>query len=235
MPPVFVLLHSPAVGPATWLPVAEQLISAGYQARVPSFLRAVEGAPPFWPDIVAAAREDLSHVPVDAPVVLVAHSNAGLFLPLIVDRTPHVVTAPIFVDAALPALGGATPAAPAEFLDFLRPMAVDGRLPRWTDWWDEADLVPLFPDARTRRIVTDEQPNLPMSYFEARIPVPDGWDDHRCAYLLFSPAYDALAAEARQRGYSVAHLSGGHLHQLVDPAGTARQLIEFARGSSSGG
>ncbi|MGC0345301.1 hypothetical protein [Streptomyces sp. SAI-218] len=138
------------------------------------------------------------------------------------------MTASVFVDAALPARSGPTPVARPELLDFLRPMAVDGRLPRWTDWWDEADVAPMFTDPRTRQTVVEEQPTLPLSYYEQHIPVPDGWDDHPCGYLLFGPPYDDLADEARRRGWRVAHLPGAHLHQTVDPAGTVRHLVELA-------
>ena len=31
----------------------------------------------------------------------------------------------------------------------------------------------------------DEQPRLPISFFEQRIPVPAGWDDRPCAFLMF--------------------------------------------------
>ncbi|MFE7212684.1 hypothetical protein ACFY0A_27630 [Streptomyces sp. NPDC001698] len=97
-------------------------------------------------------------------------------------------------------------------------MAVNGRLPRWTDWWDEADVAPMFSDPGMRRTVVEEQ----------HIPVPDGWDDHTWSYLLFGPPHDDFAAEARQRGWRVAQLPGSHLHQIVDPAGTARHLLELA-------
>ena len=111
MKPVFVLVHSPSVGPSTWLPVADRLVSAGYQARVPSVLDVCEGAPPYWPRIVDAVHDDLNQVPTDAPLVLVAHSNAGLFLPAIRSGLARPVIGSIFVDAALPARRGSTPAA----------------------------------------------------------------------------------------------------------------------------
>ncbi|MCX4728580.1 alpha/beta hydrolase [Streptomyces sp. NBC_01020] len=228
MKPVFVLVHSPSVGPSTWHPVAGHLTSAGYRVRVPSLLRIGVGAPPFWPRIVHAVQDDLRQVSVGRPVVLVAHSNAGLFLPAIREGLGHRVAGSIFVDAVLPARTGSTPVATPELLDFLRPMAVNGRLPRWTDWWDEADVAPMFSDPTVRRTVTEEQPTLPLSYYEQSIPVTDGWDDHPCSYVLFGPAYDDAAAEARERGWRVAHLPGAHLHQTIDPAGTARLLAELA-------
>lgn len=228
MQPIFVLVHSPSVGPTTWRPVAEYLTATGFQVRVPSLLRIGTGAPPFWPRIVRAVRDDLRQVSADSPVTLVAHSNAGLFLPAIRSGLDHPVTGSIFVDAALPALNGPTPVVPPELLELLRSMAVNSRLPRWTDWWDEADVAPMFSDPEMRQTVIEEQPTLPLSFYEQRIPVPDGWDDHPCSYLLFSPPYDDLAAEARERGWRVAHLPGAHLHQIIDPAGTARHLVELS-------
>ncbi|WP_432176652.1 alpha/beta hydrolase [Streptomyces sp. Tue6028] len=215
------------MGPSTWQPVADRLRAAGHQVCVPSLLDVGAGAPPFWPWVVEAVRDDLRQVPVDSPVTLVAHSNAGLFLPVMRSGLDHPVTGSVFVDAALPALTGPTPVAPPELLEFLRPLAVNGRLPRWTDWWDEADVAPMFTDPTVRQTVVEEQPTLPLSYYEQRIPVPGGWDDHPCSYLLFGPPYDDVAADARERGWRVAHLPGAHLHQIVDPAGTARQLVEL--------
>ncbi|MDR3082459.1 MAG: alpha/beta hydrolase, partial [Streptomyces sp.] len=170
MQPIFVLVHSPSVGPSTWRPVAEHLTAAGHQVRVPSLLHVGADAPPFWPRVVGAVRDDLRQVPVDSPVTLVAHSNAGLFLPSIRSGLDHPVTCSIFVDAALPARIGPTPVASPELLEFLRPMAVNGRLPRWTDWWDEADVAPMFSDPRVRQTVIEEQPTLPLSYYEQHIP-----------------------------------------------------------------
>jgi hypothetical protein len=231
MQPIFVLVHSPSVGPSTWRPVADHLTASGYEVRVPSLLTVGRGAPPFWPAVVRAVRDDLARVPDGRPVVLVGHSNAGLFLPLVRAGLDHPVAGSVFVDAALPARAGSTPVVPPEVLDFLRPMAVDGVLPRWTDWWDETDVAPMFPDPVLRRTVEAEQPALPLSYYEQHVPVPDGWDDHPCAYLLFGPPYGDLAAEAGDRGWRVAHLPGAHLHQTVDPAGVARHLVEFAGGA----
>ncbi|PWI42988.1 alpha/beta hydrolase [Streptomyces sp. ICBB 8177] len=229
MNPTFVLVHSPSVGPSTWRPVADHLTSMGHQVRIPSLLSIGDGStPPFWPRVVSAVRDDLAEVPADTPLALVVHSNAGLFLPAIRSGIAHPVLASVLVDAALPARTGATPVASGELLEFLRPMAVDGRLPRWTDWWDEVDVAPMFDDPVTRETVTTEQPRLPLSYYEQLVPVPDGWEDHPCSYLLFGPPYDEYAAEARERGWRVAHLPGEHLHQIVDPAGTARHIVELA-------
>ncbi|WP_037915758.1 hypothetical protein [Actinacidiphila yeochonensis] len=226
--PLFVLVHSPSVGPSTWLPVADRLITTGHEVRVPSLLDVGAAEPPFWPEVVAAVRDGLVAVPEDQPLALVAHSNAGLFLPAIADGLPNPVAASVFVDAALPARTGSTPMAPPELLDFLDPLAVDGMLPRWTDWWDEEDVAPMFADPLTRAAIVEEQPRLPLSYYEQHLPVPAGWDDHPCSYLLFGPPYDDAAEEAAARGWLVASSPGAHLHQTVDPAGTAAHIVALA-------
>jgi pimeloyl-ACP methyl ester carboxylesterase len=225
----FALIHSPSVGPRTWLPVARRLTEPGREATVPSLLHVTDQGPPYWPRVVDAVRAGLGTAEQGQGLVLVAHSNAGLFIPVIAAALPSQVLGCIFVDAALPPASGAVPVVPPELLAVLRDKASGGPLPRWTDWWDEAEVAALFPDQATRQMVTEEEPTLPLAYYEASVPVPAGWDAQQpCAYLLFGPPYDELASEARGRGWIVEQLPGRHLHQLVDPDGVARSLLAIA-------
>jgi hypothetical protein len=221
----FVLIHSPSVGPRTWQPVAHRLTELGWEAIVPSLLHVTDQGPPYWPRVVDAVRAGLGTAEQGQGLVLAAHSNAGLFIPVITAALPGQVLGSIFVDAAVPPASGAALVAPPELLALLRDKASDGLLPRWTDWWEEEEVAPLFPDQAIRPAVTEEQPRLPLPYYEASVPVPAGWDAQPCAYLLFGPPYDELASEARGRGWIVAQLPGRHLHQLVDPDGVARSLL----------
>jgi hypothetical protein len=240
--PLFLLIHSPSVGPSTWTPVAQRLREAGCAVAVPSLLAVGEGDPPFWPRVVAAVAEGLARTAdglagTDSgqQLVLVGHSNAGVFMPVIAHNLAGRVACSIFADATVPASRGLTPVAEEEFLPFLRGLAgPDGRLPRWTDWWDEDDVAPLFPDPQSRQVITDEQPRLPLAYYLEQVPVPAGWDDHRCAYLQFSEPYQDQAARARQRGWPVQLVPGGHLHQIVDPDRVARALLGLAAAAGSG-
>jgi hypothetical protein len=226
----FVLVHSPAVGPATWQPVAQRLRARGHQAIVPSLLSVSDGEPPYWPRVVAAVRASLAEVDASQPVTLVAHSNAGVFVPVLADGLDQPVECCIFADATVPAASGSTPVAEEEFAAVLRGLAgPDGILPRWSDWWGDADLSSLFPDQRTRDMVTAEQPRLPLRYFEQSVPAPAGWDDRRCGFVLFSAGYEHEADQARERGWPVRTVSGEHLHQVVDPGGVGRALAELAR------
>ena len=52
-------------------------------------------------------------------------------------------------------------------------------------------------------------PRLPLSYFEAVVPLPDDWSSRRpCAYLLLSAPYEQSAAEARVRDWRVIEIHG---------------------------
>ena len=232
--PLFVLVHSPTVGPSTWSPVAGQLVASGCDAAVPSLLPVGEGGPPFWPRVVAAVTAGLAGTDPGQPVVLVAHSNAGVFIPVIGRGLARPVACSIFADATVPAASGHTPIADDQFLPFLRGLAgPDGRLPRWTDWWDEQDVAPLFPSPQAREVITGEQPRLPLAYYQEQVPAPAGWDDHPCGYLQFSSGYQDQAQQARQRGWPVRSVPGEHLHQVVDPHGVARALLDLVASARS--
>ncbi|ETK36027.1 hypothetical protein [Microbispora sp. ATCC PTA-5024] len=222
----FLLVHSPSVGPTTWRPVAEALRARGHTAVVPPLTDVAAGPPPYWPRVV-------DEVAAGAPrgqLAVVAHSNAGLFVPLVVHALAGQIAACLFVDAALPPRReGTVTAAEPEFLPFLRSLADEsGVLPRWTSWWPEEDVAALLPDPRVREVVVAEQPRLPLSYYLEPIPVPARWDHVRSGYLWFAEAYAAQAKEAEERGWPVSRIPGEHLHQLVAPEAVADWLLATA-------
>ena len=114
-------------------------------------------------DVVVKAREDdgraascvaragLGTAEQGQGVVLVAHSNAGLLLSVITAALPDQVLGCVFVDAAIPPAAGAAPVAPPELLALLGDKASGGRLPRWTDWWDEEEVGRCFRIRRPAR------------------------------------------------------------------------------------
>ena len=123
------LLPSPLLGPAVWQPVAAELVAGGWDVIVP---------PAYGP--VATPQDVLAHllnsIPATTPVVLVPHSNAGLYAAAL--AAARDVRGLVFVDAGLPEDDGSTPTAPAELRDFLGDLVgADGRLPPWTRWWAE--------------------------------------------------------------------------------------------------
>jgi hypothetical protein len=198
------LVPSPLLGPAAWVPVAEIL-----------------GAPVVEVGAVAEAAAGLTDV------VLVVHSNAGLYAPTLAEQVGARAT--VYVDAALPDEGRDAALAPPAFLDFLSGLADDdGLLPPWTQWWDEDDLRGLFPDDATRAAVEAQQPRLPLSYFTSRVPVPAGWADRPSAYLAFGDTYADEIAFAHAHGWPEVGLPGRHLHQLVAPAEVAAAITHLA-------
>lgn len=108
--------------------------ASGIRVIVPTLVGVADASPPFWWPVVRAVRDAIELIPQGLPIVLVAHSNAGLFVPVIVDASPRRVAGCLFVGAALPSPAGPTPVAPTELLDFLRPKVANGRLPQWTEW-----------------------------------------------------------------------------------------------------
>ncbi|BCJ50054.1 hypothetical protein Asp14428_15290 [Actinoplanes sp. NBRC 14428] len=72
-----------------------------------------------------------------------------------------------------------------------------------------------------RTVDVIDTPTGPVNLLPAGDPRAGRVDDRPCGFLLFGPPYDRTAAEARDRGWAVEHLPGGHLHQLVDPGSVA--------------
>jgi hypothetical protein len=210
------LLPSALLGPAVWRPVAQILASKGWVvAEVPRVASA-----PRTPG--AQLTRYLDALPVDQPLVVVPHSNAGLFVPAI--TAERQVEAMVFVDAGIPPANGPYELAPGEFSAFLEGLADgDGMLPVWSSWWGE-DISALFPDAETQAQVEEEQRCLPLSYFAASLTASTGWDERPAAYLAFGDTYDADRAEAGTRGWLVTTIAGDHLHMLVDPDQVATEL-----------
>ena len=203
------LLASPLLGPAVWARVAAELRARGWEVVQPA------AYPP-----VTDPSEVLAHLvrelPGDLPLVLVPHSNAGLYAGALAAALP--VAAVVFADAGLPAEASTTPSAPHEFRDFLATLAgADGFLPPWTHWWPVEETAALFPDESARAAVEREQQRLPLSYFDGAVPSPAGWEKLPAAYLAFGDAYAAERAAATARGWPARTLAGGHLLPLAEP------------------
>ncbi|TRW44347.1 alpha/beta hydrolase [Georgenia yuyongxinii] len=183
--------------------------------------------PPYWPAAVDAAVDAVGRG--EGAVVLVPHSNAGLLAPAVADRVARLGHAVgyVFVDAALPGPGPDASLAPPDLLTMLEGTAEGGLLPRWTDWWDPADVAALLPAEQLSRITAD-QPRLPLDYFRRRVPMPPGWADRPGAYLRFSAAYEEEATRADALGWPVRHLPGGHLHAVADPDAVARAVLDLS-------
>ncbi|MFL5734893.1 MAG: alpha/beta hydrolase [Chloroflexia bacterium] len=218
----FVLVHSPLVGPYTWAPVVVELRKRGFGAIAPALPDSRELSSPYWRGHAGAVVEALREVPGDEPLVLAAHSGAGMLLPAVWAMSGRPVAAYIFVDAGIPRDGMSR-------LDFFgveeaaefRAAAEDGLLPTWS----EEDLREMIPDTETRRRFVGELRPLPLAVYEEPIPVFNGWPDAPSGYLQFSRTYDAPASEAREAGWAYRQLVGGHFHMLAEPSAVADALV----------
>jgi pimeloyl-ACP methyl ester carboxylesterase len=219
MGPSLILIHSPFLGPMTWQSTARALEAKERRAHVPSLLAVARCAPPYWP----AGVDSIIRSAADEPVILLPHSNAGLYVPAVVEALGEQVRGVVFIDAALPGGGHHTTS------EFLRRLAtVDGLLPQWTSWWDEADVDALFPDAHVRAEVEAEQPRIPLAYYDHLPPAPHDWNAPLVGYIWFGRPYDKGAAQAAMLGWPTVHLPGGHLHMLNDPDAVAAAVLEMA-------
>src|SRR5206468_7481143 len=134
-------------------------------------------------------------------VVLTGHSGAGPLLPTIGATLPRSPAHYVFLDASLPPLGGESTLVPERFLGFLEPLAQDGRLPKWSDWWPPGTMETLVPDESKRQAIVAEFPELPLACLTEPVPVPERWNAVGVTYLLFSPPHEDDAHGARRRGH----------------------------------
>lgn len=217
-----VLISSPFLGPAAWAGVEEELReSFGLPATTVALPDSSASDPVA---ILAALRERL---PRRDDLLLVAHSNAGLYVPSLSSETPGCGA--VFVDAILPPSRGTVPVAPQGLRDLLSERTdPSGMLPPWSEWWPAEVAAELFPDEETKRKVEAEQHRLPLSYLDARVDLPYGWDRIPAAYLAFGDAYAEELEDALSRGWPTSTMDGNHLHLLREPAAVAAEIMRLA-------
>lgn len=223
--PVFILIHSPLVGPFTWKPVAGLLESQGWQSIVPTLTNPDHPGRSYWDLHSSQVAQSVQTLSPDVPLILVGHSGAGVLLPAIAQACGHPVQGYIFVDAGLPVDGHSrldhfeSPEAREEF----RASAQGGSLPTWSD----EDLHEVIPDASIRRQFVSELRPVPLAIYEEPIPVFSEWPDAACAYVRFgnNPAYQSAFDQASGSGWAIRRLDGEHFHMLVDPQSVAEALV----------
>jgi hypothetical protein len=231
---VLVLVHSPLTGPEAWGRLPEVLRARGHEVVVVAVHD--DDRPPYASRFVARAALQLRTSAGTRPTVLVGHSGAGKLLPL-VGAARRAARAPVagyvFLDAGLPP---ARPASRADQLrsegmddadEFVAELAAGGTFPAWTD----DDLRELVPDDELRAALVGSLRPRGHDFFAEPLPVAPDWPDAPCGLLRLSPAYDASARQARQRGWPVLDgpddRPGGHFAALVDPGAVADDLEEL--------
>jgi hypothetical protein len=218
----FALLPSPLLGPEAWGPVAEVLRSGGWSVLEQPGAAEPPGAPG------EVLKRFLAALPTDRDLVLVPHSNAGLYVPELTRR--RRVIGYVFVDAILPPDGGTVPVAPQHLVTELESLANEsGMLPPWTAWWGDDDLRGLYPDPDTRGRIEEQAPRIPVRYLRSTISLPLNWNRYPGAYLAFGDTYAEDRATALALGWPTATITGRHLHQLHQPDVVAERILALAR------
>jgi hypothetical protein len=133
----FALLPSPLL-PEAWGLVAEVLRSGGWSVLEQAGAAEPPGAPG------GVLKRFLAALPTDRDLVLVPHSNAGLYVPELTRK--RRVIGYVFVDAILPPNGGTVPVAPQHLVTELESLADEsGMLPPWTAWWATTTYAASIP------------------------------------------------------------------------------------------
>jgi hypothetical protein len=226
---MFVLIHSPLVGPFTWSLVEGELSQRGFSVTVPT-LTDEEGDGGFWRQHAESVAETVAAAPAVSTPILVAHSGAGPLLPAIRQIAALPVAAYAFVDAGIPRYGasrldlldGEDPESAKQLRELL---AAGRRFPEWTD----EQIQPLVPNSELRRRLLAELKPRGAGFWKEPIPVFAGWPDAPCVYLQLSPFYDQPAAEARRRGWASETLEGNHFQMLLDPIAVTEALLRLTK------
>ena len=224
---VYVLIHSPLVGPLTWKLVAEEMRQRDMDVVVPTLVDSPDLGKPYWKQHAESVSQALAQIPKDGPFTLVAHSGTGPLLPAIRAALPNPVNAYVFVDAGLPG-------AEATRLDLMNSEDSDwarqfqeylesgGSFPNWS--FD--DLQEIIPDNKLRAQMVAEIHPRTLEFFTEPIPVFAGWPDAPCIYILFSEPYKSAAVQARASGWPTYEIEAGHFHMLVDAEAVTDMIVK---------
>jgi hypothetical protein len=211
------VLHSPLVGPSSVRRLAAALERRGWAITVPD-LRGHLGSPQAFLAAAAASTPTTE--------VVVGHSGAGAFLPVVAARTSAAVT--VFVDAVLP--DDAPVFVPSRrFEELIDTIPTDGGLMApWHTWWPAGALAGLVPDDALRAELVAETPRVPRSFYAEPVPLPPRWWTHPAASLQLSDAYDEERRRAEAWGWPTRPGRGGHLDLLTHPDAIADVVIALA-------
>lgn len=215
------MIHSPLVGPMTLRRLGARLHELGFEVVVPDLRGALTGPRPQWRAIL-----DLAIAAASSVDVIVAHSGAGVLMPLLAEQlSPEVVA---FVDAVVPG-DGLTYQASDPFIEFVDSLSHDGPLlPPWHEWWGDDVTARLIPDGDLRDQIAADTPRVPRSFYDDPVPLPSSWmTRHGCCFLQLSPAYDADRARAEAYEWPTARMAGQHLDVAVKPFAVGESLMSL--------
>ena len=228
---VFVLVHSPFVGPLTWYATARALEQKGHVTVVPTLGRS---NPRTGHRYRERDRRCDPVAPSSRPVRARRSQRGGPC------RSSGESSAAGSPDSELHLCGCGHPPRrrqprrldPGEPWDRDRTdpaQATAGLLPPWGTGWPEETWRRLIPDASLRAQFIAESGPTPLALYEERVSWPAvAWPDAPCKYLRFSEPYADAEHDAKQSGWVTREIASDHLHMLVRPTEVAECLIDLA-------
>lgn len=235
------LLHSPLSTAASWGGLPEQLRLSGCDVRVLEVRG--DDRPPFAQRYVAHVAQRLDReLPIE-PIVLIGHGAAGPLLPQIgyARRSAHhPVGGYVFVNADLARPAG--PTGPPNRLSLLDAAPTQAAESVWQELsagepaaeWAACEIYRARDGVaacglRASQLALLRAASRPRdaAFYTEPLPYPPDWPDAPCGYLRTSEDYAAGARVAAARGWSVAHIDGGHFAGMSAPAETARALLDL--------
>lgn len=215
------LLGSVFLPPTVLEPLAGALDNHGYSVSM------------ITPIVSGSSREVLedygSQVSRLRSPIVVAHSNAGNYVPALVSRT--TVIGAIFMDAALPPFGGGRwPVVPEELTSALPTTADATRVQRWTRWWPAEEMSGLFPTEESLCRIDSQTPEVPRHYLTETLEADENWTNFAAlGYVALGDGYTQELERAAAEGLVTRQLSVGHLGMMTDPALVAATLASLTR------
>jgi hypothetical protein len=223
--PTLLFVHSPVVGPSTWLYTAEVLQQNGFRCVVPDLTGVATMDPPFYPKYATTAAAGVEES--SDPVVVIGHSAAGALLPAIAEAVGVRTHGAVFVDAMLPQPGRSWfDTAPPGLEAQLRGLGDHGLLPPYDGWFPPGTLADLVPDPVRRERLIAESPRLPVAYFEEPAPSARFAESVACAFVRLGAPFDAAADKAERLGWWVTRGDWDHLRMLSAPEAVADLIAQ---------
>ena len=215
------LIHSPLLGPSSWRHAAAALDDLGASAIVPDLTAATTGTHG-WSSAIASGTAAVC--PSDGELIVVGHSGAGHYLPLIGHTLGMHRCGFVFVDAVVPPPSGSIVPERA-MTELLDAHTDDGLLEPWLSWWPPETVDRILPSAEHRTALRADQPVVPRSLYGEAIPIPSGWMERPLRYIRTSAAYEPEYDLAAEPPWTRDRIDGTHLSIVTQPVDVARAIV----------
>lgn len=225
----FILIHSPLVGSYTWHAVGIELKQRGHRVFVPDLYDTEAAEEPYWKQEVDSVLQQIPTTGLSEPIILVAHSGAGVLLPAICHAMTQPVFKCIYVDAMLP------PQQPCSRLDMLRTEdsewadALEADLGNGVKFpnWTEEQLIEVIPMQQDHLRILEQMKPRGLDFFTEVMPAFESYAATPSAYLKLSTTYQMYLKQAIRSGWQTHQIEGGHFHMLNAPSEVADIIISF--------